>query len=71
MLPFEVGLQLWLLEFRGGGHVALGLVVGVMGMDVYAMVGREGRGPLVVFGKLGYHVALHCVLLLTASWWVS
>ena len=43
-----------------GSHVALGLVAGVMGMDV-----------LVILGKSGYHVDLHCVLLLTASWSVS
>ena len=32
---------------------------------------REDREPLVILGKSGYHVKVHCVLLLTASWWVS
>ena len=44
---------------RGGSQVALGLVAGVMGMDMYAMFG-------------GWHYAeLHCILLFPTSWWVS
>ena len=54
---------------RGGSHVALGLVAGIMGMDLYAMVG-EDRGPLVVLGTSEYHAELHRFLLLPASWWV-
>ena len=43
---------------RGGSHVALGLVAGFMGMDVY-----------VILGTSGYHSELHRFLLLPA--WVS
>ena len=38
---------------RGGSHVALGLVAGVMGMDVYAMVGGKIVDHSLSLGSLG------------------
>ena len=56
---------------RGGSHVALSLVASVIGTDVYAMVGGRIVDHSLSLESLGITSEVHCVLLLTASWWVS
>ena len=55
---------------RGGSHVAFGPGCWGHGNGCVCHGWREDCGPLVILGKSWYHVELHCILLLPASWWV-